>query len=609
MTLYYIDPSQNYLQTLAYFLFENHKNDLENIEIFLPTRRACGALKEEFAKALGYKGILKILPIVEYEEEDQGEVFDNLKIIPRLEQRRIVTDIINSYKPLDFTLYQSASLSSSLILLFNQIDSQKIDIARFAEISVDDAAEHWIKILNFITYSYNSFKDYLKNTNQIDYPSARNLKLQKNNYLNKPRYPVVIAGSSGSIKIVREFIKTLASYDNCYAILPAVKFEGSIDIDKGEISPLYHIMKLMEYCNIKEAQMLPNKFIANIAQVRHAPLIFEVENKLEETYCISYIIKDILQKSCSARIAIVTYDENLIYSIELYLKKFDLNINNNMGYKLKNSDFATFFILLTKMILSDFLPIDILAFLKHKFLICAHVFEIEKQIFRGSEINEGYQGLYGKMDKIKVPESKIWFEDLLDKIRPLVKMGMSQEIDFGDFTKEILATIKSINSNTHNQINDSAIIFFQEFIEAHISNIYPKEFYLFLIEKYISDIRYYPKPSSSGSIFAVSPIDVRMLHFDYIIIADMNESSWPKNIPTDPWMNIKMREEVGLPLMQTDIAKSFHDFYVLTHARNLVITRSKKIDGIQTSPSRFLKSLIPDAIAFYRKLNQLTIAK
>ena len=55
-----------------------------------------------------------------------------------------------------------------------------------------------------------------------------------------------------------------------------------------------------------------------------------------------------------------------------------------------------------------------------------------------------------------------------------------------------------------------------------------------------------------------------------------------------------MREEVDLPLMQDNISKSFHDFYVLTQAKNLIITRAKKSDGAETSISRFIKSLLPD---------------
>ena len=228
-------------------------NDLENIEIFLPTRRACRALEQEFFGLLGRRFNLKIFQIAEYDDSgEEIESFSDLKLIPKLEQKRVITNIIHSYKPLGFTIYQDASLSSSLILLFNQLDSEHIDIETLSQISVDDSAEHWIKILNFLTYSYNAFKDYLKKTNQIDYPTLRNQKLKQHHYLDKPKYPVVIAGSSGSIKAVRDLIKSLVIHNNCYVILPAISLKD--EIQDAEISPFHHIKKLIEFC---DADCLP----------------------------------------------------------------------------------------------------------------------------------------------------------------------------------------------------------------------------------------------------------------------------------------------------------------------------------------------------------------
>jgi ATP-dependent helicase/nuclease subunit B len=589
MKLYYIDPSKNYLKELALFLVENHMNDLENIEIFLPTRRACRSLEQEFFSLLSKRFNLKIFQIAEYDDSgEQIESFGNLKLIPKLEQKRVITNIIHSYKPLGFTIYQAASLSSSLILLFNQIDSEQIGIEKFTDISVDDSAEHWIKILNFLTYSYKAFKDYLKKTNQIDYPTLRNEKLKKYHYLDKPKYPIVIAGSSGSIKAVRNLIKSLVIHDNCYAVLPAMNLKD--EIQDAEISPFHHIKKLIEFCDADCVPLGASEVASSLKNIKYFP----TENRLEEARLISHLVRDISTKDPLAKIAIVTHNENLVSNIELYLKKSNLKIDNSLGYELKNTDFVTFAMLLAKMVLYDFVPIDILAVLKHKFLICNHVFSVEKQLFRGTEIHGGYRDLYHKFINIIDKEASMWFLNFLNQVESLVKLAEAKEINFSVFTRSLLNTSLILRGDILSDSDVDAEKFFYEFADAHNNCVYPKESYIFLLEKYISTVRYYPKLGWSSNVFAINPIEMRMLTFDYVIAADMNESSWPPNVPSDPWMNTKMREEVDLPLMQDNISKSFHDFYVLTQAKNLIITRAKKSDGAETSISRFIKSLLPD---------------
>jgi ATP-dependent helicase/nuclease subunit B len=659
--LYYIDPAKNYLQELADFLIENHAGEIAKIQIFLPTRRACRELlhilsrrEETFrsmpqSQALGgisakieasHNDIWKILPIGEYDEEgEDGDSFAGLTLIPKLEQQRVITNIIHSYKPLGFTIYQSASLASSLSFLFSQIDSEQIDIKKLSEISVDDSAEHWVKILDFLTFSYNAFKGYLQETKQIDYPNLRNLKIKNHIEELNPQHPIIIAGSSGSVKAVRDLIKAISRYDNCYAILPAIN--PAHDTQEAEISPFHHIKKLMEFCSVKECRSLreviddeaiskstlSHKISASPEAPGNDVLYFETENPLAEAKLIASLINDLTTKNSYAKIAVVTHNQGLISNIELYLKKYNLQIDSGFGYEIRTTDFSTFIILLARMVLSGFVVIDILALLKHKFLICGHVFAIEKELFRGTEIIEGYSDLKSK--KLKFEESQIWFDDFLKKLEPLAKLASGNDVDFAAFTEKLLEISSSLRGGigckpTDAAISDfleeyqktscprpglaahslamtpvapsnedDAIKFFQEFAAAHKSFIHSKESYIFLLEKYISTARFYPKFGWNSNIFALNPIEMRMLTFDHIIVADMNESSWPKNVPADPWMNIKMREELGLPLMQDNISKSFHDFYVLTHAKNFIITRAVKNNGAETSISRFVKSLLP----------------
>ena len=580
MTLYSIHPSKNYLASIADFLSRNHADQIENTTIYLPTKRACRSIKAELQKYFPKKNFDKILPLGEFED---FESMDNESgVIPKIEQQKVITEIIYDYKELDFTIYQAANLANSLISLFSQIDSDGVNIEKLSELSIDDSSEHWLKLRGFLQYSYNKFKEYLKSTNQIDYASSRNslIKSYIDSLLNTPpKAPIVIAGSSGSIKAVADLIKVISSFDNCYAILPA--------IDLKDINHFGHILKLLDYCLVKKENL---KEIDSDIFIENNHQYFETSNKLSEVK----LIVDLIRKASNAdplkKIALVTHNENLVQNISYHLK--DLDIDNAFGSEIKNTESSSFIRLLAKTILSDFLIIDLIALLKHKFLISDHVFKIEKAILRGSEVVEGYDDLKYKAKKIDDSNAQNYFLNFLNSLQNAVRISSSNFLDFALFTEELLKIYSNLDISK-SAGDEESISFFTDFIKYHNNYLKPRESFLFLLDVYLSGARYYKKFGWESKIFAINPIEMRMLHFDVIIAADLNEGSWPKDIKTDPWMNMKMREEVGLSSIYENISKSYHDFYLISYM-NLIITRSKKLDGANSTISRFITTLIPN---------------
>jgi ATP-dependent helicase/nuclease subunit B len=89
-------------------------------------------------------------------------------------------------------------------------------------------------------------------------------------------------------------------------------------------------------------------------------------------------------------------------------------------------------------------------------------------------------------------------------------------------------------------------------------------------------------------LFIWGPYEARLQQPDVVILGSLNDGTWPEPADPGPWLNRPMRQELGLPSPEEEIGRSAHDFLSLMGARRIYMTRSKKIDGVPTVPSRWL---------------------
>jgi double-strand break repair protein AddB len=86
--------------------------------------------------------------------------------------------------------------------------------------------------------------------------------------------------------------------------------------------------------------------------------------------------------------------------------------------------------------------------------------------------------------------------------------------------------------------------------------------------------------------------EARVQGADLMILAGLNEGTWPLAPQADPWLNRAMRAEAGLRLPDRVIGLSAHDFQQAMAAPEVWITRSMRDDETDTVPSRWLNRLV-----------------
>ena len=104
-------------------------------------------------------------------------------------------------------------------------------------------------------------------------------------------------------------------------------------------------------------------------------------------------------------------------------------------------------------------------------------------------------------------------------------------------------------------------------------------------------LRAYARPPG-GAVIRVSRflglLEARLLSFDRVMLAGLDEKVWPPAVETDAFLNRPMRAELGLSAPERRIGQTAHDFVAALGAREAVISRAKKRAGEPTVASRFL---------------------
>jgi ATP-dependent helicase/nuclease subunit B len=86
----------------------------------------------------------------------------------------------------------------------------------------------------------------------------------------------------------------------------------------------------------------------------------------------------------------------------------------------------------------------------------------------------------------------------------------------------------------------------------------------------------------------LGPLEARLLRFDKVILAGLDEGVWPKPPPPDPFLSRAMRAKLGLPSPDTRIGLSAHDFAQLASAPRVVMTRASRRNDTPAVMSRWL---------------------
>ena len=112
--------------------------------------------------------------------------------------------------------------------------------------------------------------------------------------------------------------------------------------------------------------------------------------------------------------------------------------------------------------------------------------------------------------------------------------------------------------------------------------------YAALFDAALAGVRAPPGRGGHPRLKILGLLEARLLSFDRVLMAGLDEKVWPPAVETDAFLNRPMRAELGLSAPERRVGQTAHDFVAALGARESVISRSKKRAGEPTVASRFL---------------------
>lgn len=625
----------SFSDALAGLLLANEAADpLERARtlVLLPSRRACRSLREALLRqSEGAPQLLpRILPIGEVENEMDlfalAQTTDTLPPeMPACRRLAILTRLIIQSDPMPPS--RALQLAVELARLLDEVNRHNLSFAALKDL-VPEPALHWEKITEFLGHITRQWPRKLAEHGMEDSSvlmRKRTRMLAEHWRNNPPDFPVIAAGSTGSIPATAELLIAIAHMPRGMVILPGL--DAGMKDEAWELleatHPQHGLRQLLHRAGAERQQveLLSPSIVKEGMRAMFAPApltaqwreeklnlvedcshisLMQADTQLEEARMIAYQLRAALETPGKTA-ALVTPDRTLARMVASECARYGLSIDDSAGKPLIDSPPAIFMRLLLEVMETGCSPTTLLALLRHPFAALgtntAEVREysraLEEKFLRGVRFESGMDAL---ADAIKTQNMPAHFMQLTDTLRaclrPLEMLFLKDEpcslstlIHTHITVAEALAGTEPLWAKEDGAA--LATLLAQWHDEApELGDVRPFD-YPALFDVLLAGEAVRKPFGTHPRLHILSPIEARLTHYDVMILGELNEGTWPAGITVDPWMSNEMRETFGLPSHASAIGQSAHDVWMLLHAPRVILTRAKKIFGRPQEPSRW----------------------
>ncbi|MEE8394069.1 MAG: double-strand break repair protein AddB [Rhodospirillales bacterium] len=627
---------------------------LAKVRVLLPTRRACRSLREAFLRKSEGRPLLlpAMTPLGDVDEDElalsgdfetgPGNGFFSLPpAISGLRRQLLLTRLILARPDSETTPDQALRLAMELARLLDQVHTERLDFGNLEKLAPQAYADHWGTTLKFLRIVTDNWPGVLKAEGCVDRAEHRNLLLdaQAEAWRRKPpETPVIAAGSTGSIPATADLLKVIAGLPQGSVVLPGLDNEMDDQAWRAiePSHPQYGMARLLEHIGVERSDVAewphPDGAAANRGRARLINLAFkpaavtgnpekkpdiggpsgisriDCPGPREEAGTIALIMRHTLEnkgKTC----ALVTPDRTLARRVASELGRWGLAVDDSAGRPLAQTPPCVFLRLTARMVAEDFAPVALLAALKHPLagggqataVFRSQVRLLEIAALRGPRPAKGINGLRHALAQEELDNLKCLLETLEDAARSFHKAINMENASLRDLLRshvEMAQSLAATNQESganrlwRDQDGEAAAALIAEINESSedipltSGKHYPAMIDTLMVGRVVR-----PRYGLHPRLHIWGLLEARLQHSDVLILGGLNEDTWPPEARSSPWMSRPMLKAFGLPPPERRIGLTAHDFAQAFSAPEVFLTRSTRVDGTPTVPSRWLQRL------------------
>jgi ATP-dependent helicase/nuclease subunit B len=575
--------------------------------------------------------------------------FDIKEAISPMERQFIFTQLVHQKLKTEGKSYaKSYLLAKELIKLIDQLNYENIPFSKINKLSCEKYSKYWQENLKFLELITKFWPQILKEKNKLDIIERKNLLLAKQAETLKNKKnsgKIIAAGSTASLPSTANLLSQISNLENGIVILPGLntylpkEIQTQIIEEDLQNHPDYGMLKFLnknsttlnEVKDFKTLLTQPtNKELGkNIPDASRAILtanlnlpanhihtwhnlnlpkeaiknlnILKTKTDQEEAKTIALIIRNAYENN--EKILLITPNRTLAKMVRTELKKWDIDIDDSAGESAISSKPASLILSLTESILSDHSPFEFLNLIKHPLFKTSDkakiIYTLDKKILRGIRPEPGLTGIKSRIETLRIHNDKKselinFLENIETILSGLTRILKQSFLSLQEVINILISTIETLSPNINKDPKwpeiKEYLLNIQTDAENNIDEITPGEFKN-LITQFLSSLTLRPKKEIEANLTILGPIEARLLKADTVIISSLNETSWPKETSTGPWLGRSMLDEIGLPRPERKIGLSAHDFNEFISSPKVYITRSEKTGGNLQIKSRFIEKL------------------
>jgi len=548
-----------------------------------------------------------------------------------------------------FNAAQAALLARALEDLLARVETFGSDLTRLATLVPDALSGHWQETLEFLRILTESWPAILAEQGAIGMAARRNalqsaLATRWRN--TPPEGPVIAAGSTGTLPATAALLSVVANLPEGAVVLPGLDL--TLDEETwalvDESHPQGAMKALLARLDVaREAVAIWSAGVprGNAARVRvlaealrpaeatdgwanaaprlkdtvRAPLalgVIEAPHPALEAEAIALILRRVLETPDETA-ALVTPDRALARRVVAALERYAISVDDSAGTPLSLTLHGVFLRLVAQAAMEALAPVPLLALLKHPLAACGmsaerargEVRALELAVLRGPAPAPGLDGLRRAVEagKEELRASAISFVEQLEPIfKPLLDAVAKGETRLDVLLRLHLSTAEALAADGEKPgaarlwaggAGEAAAEFFAELaVETESFPYCPPTEYPALLDALMAERVVRPAFGRHPRIFIWGPLEARLQRADTVVLGGLNEGTWPAEAEADPWLSRPMARVLGLPSPEQRVGLSAHDFvHCASQARRVYLTRSEKVNGTPTVPSRWLVRL------------------
>ncbi|WBU60041.1 double-strand break repair protein AddB [Paracoccus albus] len=535
------------------------------------------------------------------------------------------------------------ALSESLAMLMGEMQTEGCDIESLSKIDIREHAAHWQRSLAFLRIAAGF---YLTDP-PVDGPArqrrmAEILSEAWQQGKDVPSAPVVAVGSTGSHGATRMFLKALAMQPLGAVVLPGYDFAQPEEVWSSIISdaddhPQARLAALRGKGVRPWAKTPENRRneLVSLA-LRPAPVtdqwiaegpelpdlmeptaglsLIEADQPQEEADAIAVLIRDAMTRGQPVRL--FAADRGIVRRVDAALDRWNLAIDDSAGQPVQLSP-QGLFLRHVASVFGQKLGIDMLLVLLKQPITATgnenghgeslrQTRELELELRRNGPAFPDATSLQKWAEKGD-DNRKVW----VGWLSSILRLTEEWEDDCGerpvpDRMADHLRLAGLLAAGPGGKVENSALWngpagYAAESAMRHLSDhselaqpMDPRD-YASLIDSRLAAQAVRVRGRENLLIRACGPREARteanLSDGAIIILAGLNEGSWPQALPPDPWLSRAMRAEAGLTLPERQIGLSAHDFQQAIAAPQVVLSRARRDADAETIPSRWLNRL------------------